>query len=106
MNEQLLRTAHGLHQSGQHHEAERLYGEVLRRDPRNLSALLLLASSHFQRGSFTEALTRLDQLLAIKSDVFDAVAAHGAVLSGLGRHDEALASYEKQLAIRRTPHLY
>src|SRR5437868_6079266 len=106
MNEQLLRTAHGLHQSGRHQEAERLYGEVLRSDPRNLSALLLLATSHFQRGSYTEALARLNQLLAIKSDAFEALAAHGAVLSSLGRHDEALASYEKALAIRRTPQLY
>src|SRR5438105_5575717 len=106
MMEQLLRTAHGLHQSGKYLEAERLYRKILRRDSSNLTALLLLGTLHFQRGAFSDALAPLDRLLAIKPDAFDALAARGAALSSLNRHEEALAAYERALAIRRTPQLY
>jgi tetratricopeptide (TPR) repeat protein len=106
MNEQLLRAAHALHQSGKHLEAERLYAEVLRSDPKNIPALTLLATTHLQRGAYREALTRLDQLLAIRPDAFDALAVRGAALSAIGRHEEALTSYARALAARRTPQLY
>jgi predicted O-linked N-acetylglucosamine transferase (SPINDLY family) len=106
MNEQLLQTAHALQQSGKYLEAERLYAEVLRSDPKNLSALMLLASTYMRRGAYSDALARLDQLLAIRPDAFEALATRGAALSAAGRHEEALANYARALAIRRTPQLY
>lgn len=106
MSEQLLRAAHGLHQSGRHLEAERLYAEVLRSDPRNSSALRLLGMLYFQRGAYADALAHFDRLLAIDARSFDALVSHATVLSSMDRHEEALPGYERALAIRRTPQLW
>ena len=107
MTEQLLRTAHALHQSGKYAEAERLYGDVLRRDPQNVSALLRLGYVLMRRGALTEALAHFDRVLAIEPNLSDALAGRGAALSGLNRHAEALTSFDKALGISpRSPQLH
>ena len=107
MNEQSLRNAHELHQSGRHAEAERLYAEILRDDPGNTSALLMLGYIYLRRGALPEALAQFDRVLAIRPDEFDALAARGAVLSGLDRHQEALNTYDRAVALRQnSPQLY
>ena len=100
MNNAAIRNAFDLHRGGRLAEAERLYDEILRADPRHLDALFLLGSLHFQRGDWTAALARFDQALAIKPDMLDALAARGAALSSLDRHQEALAAYDRALSVR------
>jgi len=107
MAEQLLRTAHALHQSGNHVEAERLYGDILRSDPKNVSALLLLGHVLLQRGAPSEALSQFDRVLAIEPRSADALIGRGAALSNLARHAEALAAFDQALEIRpRSPQLH
>ena len=107
MNEQLLRMAHGLYQSGRREEAEQLYRQILRDDPRNISAILMLGYLYFQNGAPGQALEQFDHLLAIRPDDCDALAARGAVLSSLGRHQEALPAYDRALALRpRSPQIH
>jgi predicted O-linked N-acetylglucosamine transferase (SPINDLY family) len=100
MNEQLLRTARGLHQAGRIAEAERLYLEVLRHDPRNVSALLLLGYSQLRRGASLDALAQFDGALAVDPNNGDALGARGAALCSLQRHAEAVASFDRSIAIR------
>ncbi len=52
MSEALLMNAVRLHQAGDLIGAERLYGAVLRANPRHAQALYLLGFIHFQRGQF------------------------------------------------------
>ncbi len=100
MNDVLIRKAFELHRAGRLAEAERLYGEILRSEPRHLDASFLLGSLHFQRGDLAAALTCFDQALAIKPEMAEAHAARGAALSSLERHQDALAAYDRALAVR------
>src|SRR5882672_7028762 len=100
MNDALIRNAFESHRAGRLAEAERLYGEILKSEPRHLDALFLLGSLHFQRGDLAAALARFDQALAVKPDMPDAHAGRGAALSSMDRHQEALAAYDRALALR------
>ena len=107
MTEQLLQTAHALHRSGNYAEAERLYGDVLRSDPNNVSALLLLGYVLLRRGALNEALTLFDRVLSVQSGAFDALIGRGAALCSLNRHAEALTSFDRALGIRpRSPQVH
>ena len=55
MNDQLLQNAWRMHQAGKLAEAQRLYQEVLRLNPKHFPALQMLAYLHFQRGEFLDA---------------------------------------------------
>ena len=52
----LLQRALALQQQGQFKQAEQLYAEVLKADPRNFDALHLLGLTKHQQGSNEEAL--------------------------------------------------
>jgi len=99
MSEQLLKAAFQLHQQGNLPEASRLYGELLRVQPRNFDALFLLGFAHLQRGDFEEARRLMDRALEVNPASLDALRHRGAALQQLNRHAEALASYDKALAI-------
>jgi tetratricopeptide (TPR) repeat protein len=86
MTEQLLRTAQALHQAGKYAEAEKAYSEILRQDPKNRSALLLLGYVLLRRGALNEALAQFDRVLATQPNTFDALAGRGAALCGLNLH--------------------
>jgi predicted O-linked N-acetylglucosamine transferase (SPINDLY family)/predicted negative regulator of RcsB-dependent stress response len=107
MTEQLLQTAHALHRSGNYAAAERLYGDILRSDPNNVSALLLLGYVLLRRGALNEALTQFDRVLSVQSGAFDALIGRGAALCNLNRHAEALTSFDRALGIRpRSPQVH
>src|SRR5207302_3342730 len=65
MSEALLREALQLHQAGNLAEAARLYGEVVRANPRHFGALCLLAFAHIQSRRLEEAERLLGQAIAI-----------------------------------------
>lgn len=107
MSEHIIRTAYGLHQSGRHDEAARLYEQILQQDPNNIQTLLLSGMLSYQRGDLETALARFDRILAFDPAHYDAHAARGAVLSGLGRHPDALADYNRAQQLRPgTPQVY
>ena len=99
MSEQLLKAAFQLHQQGNLSEASRLYGELLRVQPRHFDALFLLGFTHLQRGEFEEAQRLMGRALEVNPSSLDALRHRGAALQQLNRHAEALASYDKALAI-------
>src|SRR5215472_6594018 len=84
-----------LHQAGRLTEAEPLYAEVLRVQPRHFDSLHLLGVVHHQRGRYEEALRRIDAALRENPGAAAAHNNRGAALKELGRLPEALASYDK-----------
>ena len=87
------------HAAGQLAEAETLYREILKAEPRHFHALHLLGVAAGQRGQAQEAVDLITR--AIEIDPSDA-AAHsnrGNALRDLKRYDEALASYDRAIAL-------
>lgn len=99
MSDQLLKTAFQLHQQGNLAEASRLYGEVLRLQPRNFDALFLLGFSHLQRGECEDAQQLMQRALEVNPSSLDALRHRGTALQHLNRHAEALASYDRALQL-------
>jgi predicted O-linked N-acetylglucosamine transferase (SPINDLY family) len=99
MNEQLLRAAVHLHQQGNLAEAGRLYGEVLRINPKHFDALYLLGYMNLQRGAFDDAERLMGRALEVNPSSLDALRNRGMALQRLNRHADALVSYEKGLAL-------
>jgi predicted O-linked N-acetylglucosamine transferase (SPINDLY family) len=100
MNDKLLQSAWRLHQAGNLIEASRLYNEVLRGDPRNFHALLMLGFLHFQRGEYGTAEKTLEAALRVNPNSVDAHYNRGSTLMALGRNGEALASFDNALRLK------
>src|SRR5437868_14259157 len=87
----VLRNAYHLHQAGQLAEAARAYGEILKADPTQFDARLLLGLVHLQSGRFQEAERVLGEAVALNPASTDALSACATALQRLGRDAEALA---------------
>jgi Tfp pilus assembly protein PilF len=98
----LLQRALALQQQGQFKQAEQLYGNVLKADPRNFDALHLLGLTKHQQGANEEALRLIGAALKVKPGSADAQLNYGSVLATLQRHEEALAYFDRALAVN--PH--
>ena len=94
------REALALHQAGRLDAAEAGYRAILKRLPASFHALHMLGALHGQRDDWAEA----EQLIARAVEVDPSVAAAHVNLGNarrlLGRRDEALASYERALALQ------
>ena len=99
MVDQLLRTAFQHHQRGNFAEATRLYGEVLRQQPKHFDALYLLGFAQLQQGAFDDAERLMGRALEINPSSLDALRNRGMALQHLNRHADALLSYDRALAI-------
>jgi predicted O-linked N-acetylglucosamine transferase (SPINDLY family) len=94
-----LRQAMSLHQQGRLPEAKKLYAKILKIDPDHFDALHLLGVLKHQQGDAPEALRLI--AAALKTDATpDALSNYGNVLCALNRHEEALASYDRALALQ------
>jgi len=100
MSEKLLRTAFNLHQAGNLAEAARLYGEILRRDPKHFDALYLLGFAEYQRGQFADAERLMADALKVNPRSLDALYNRAAALLQLNRQAEALSVYDAALALK------
>ncbi len=96
---ELYGQATALHQRGQLAEAEGLYRQILSADPRAFPPRHMLGVLLAQQGRLVEAQEAIG--LAIKSNPRDpgALVNYGNVLNLLGRFAEAIASYDRALAI-------
>src|SRR5579884_1543146 len=96
----LFRRAVGFHQEGELAQASRLYAQILAREPANITARQLLTLIHFQEGRHREALAEINLVLAEKPDVAEALATKGNVLIRLGRHADALLSFDRAIVLK------
>ena len=100
MSDALLMNAVRLHQAGDLVGAERLYGAVLRANPRSAQALYLLGFIHSQRGQFDEAERLIGQSLQLNPQSPDAWYNRGCALQPLQRHADAVACFDRAVALK------
>jgi predicted TPR repeat methyltransferase len=100
MSDELLQDAQRAYQEGRHADAARLFQDVLGTNPAHIPALYGLGVIHFQGSQFGQAenlfaeTERLDPLFA------DGACMRGVTLVRLGRPDDALAAFDRALAVR------
>ena len=88
------------HQAGRIADAERLYRDVLAREPGNLDALHLLGVIAAQRGRGDEAVELISQSLAGHPDNFHALNHLGEAYRSQGLVDEAKTCFERALDLK------
>ena len=95
-----IQEALALHRQGRLEEAGRIYNSVLAADPNHFDALHLGGVLRHQQGRSAEALRLVGAALKAQPGSADALANYGVILDALERHEEALAAFEKLLAVR------
>jgi tetratricopeptide (TPR) repeat protein len=98
--ESIFDQALAFHRAGLLAEAEQLYRRVLEHRPGSFDCQHLLGVISYQRGNCLEAVRQIDAALKINSRVADAHLNRGNALLRLKRFDEALASYDKAIALK------
>src|SRR5215475_13881095 len=96
---QLLDRAIGCHRQGQLAQAEALYGQILRAQPRHFDARHMLGVIRYQQGRNAEALELVETALKLSPRSDRALSNQGLILYALRRYEEALASFDQSLAI-------
>ena len=94
-----FRRARRAHERGELDAAERLYGDILQRNPRHFDALHLLAMLNYQRGELDAAEKLQRAALQVDGARADAHTDLGLILLAMARFDDALAAYEAAHAI-------
>ena len=98
--QQALELAVRHHGAGELSEAEALYQEILKADPKQPVALHLLGVVAHQTGNSANAVELIAQALSLEPDYAEAHNNLGNALRDLGRGEDAAASYHKALAIK------
>lgn len=89
-----LALATALHMQGKAREAEAAYGECLKRDRKNLRALINLGSLQVDGGQPAAAIKALDGALYLSPDNTEALFHKGRGLGRMGEAGEALQIFE------------
>lgn len=87
------------HRAGRLAQAEKLYREVLRADPKSFPALHMLGFLKGQQGHYDEAVTLLSKAVRQNPKDLTARAHHAHALMAAQRFDEALEAYGQVLAL-------
>jgi predicted O-linked N-acetylglucosamine transferase (SPINDLY family) len=95
-----LREAMKYHQLGLLDQAERLYANVLAKQPKHFEAGHLLGLLRFQQGQDDEAHAFISEAVRQNPASVPALSNLGLVLARLGRLAEAVSCYDKALAIK------
>jgi tetratricopeptide (TPR) repeat protein len=88
-----------LHRAARFAEAERIYADVLRRNPADLTALICSAAALRELGRPDEAVARARTAIALQPTV-EAYCHCGAALRDLGRLAEAIESFDQAIALQ------
>jgi tetratricopeptide (TPR) repeat protein len=100
MNQALLQDAMRLRRAGKLNEAAEIYGQVLRNEPRHFEALHALGILSYQRGRLEEAEKLIRDAMACNPNAPDAAYNHACLLQKLNRQEEAIASFDRALALK------
>lgn len=92
--------AQAFHQQGQLDPAEAIYQALLQKYPRHFDLLHLMGTVQGQRNNFPEAIRFIEQALSVDPNNAAAHGSRGNCLRGLGKYEDALASYARALALR------
>jgi tetratricopeptide (TPR) repeat protein len=97
--ETLRERAITLHRAGRFAEAERVYADVLRRNPADFDVLHRQGVIAHQTGRYDRAVDLIGRAISLRGTA-GAYVSLGAALMALGRCAEALASYDAALALQ------
>ena len=97
--ESLFQLALAHHRAGRLQQAQALYRQVLKLEPRHADALNLSGTAAGQMGNHTEAVDRINEALAIHPRDVGYRQNLGLALQALGRFDEAVANYQRALQL-------
>jgi predicted Zn-dependent protease len=88
--------------AGQLDRAEQAFEGVLARDPRHVKALVNLARVLLEKNQATDALTRVNDALAVDSGLGEGWRVLGRTQAQLGHTDDAIDAYHKAITIDST----
>src|SRR5213596_1402958 len=97
--EALVERALALCRAGQFPEAEHFLRRALEVEPRHFAALHFLGVVRSQLGDHVDALRHLESALRIDAKSADVNNSRGNVLAALKRFEEALADFERAIAL-------
>jgi protein O-GlcNAc transferase len=97
---QVLEEALSLHRKGKLAEAAVLYREILAQNPNNADALHFLGVIELQRGNAPAAIELIGRAIKLDPRKVSFFSNLGLALHELQRFEEALACYDRALAIR------
>ena len=89
-----------LHQSGHLSQAQALYEQLLRIQPRHFDALHLLGVIAYQAKQLNRSVELIGRAIAINPNVAAAYSNRGLALKDLGQLEAALASFDKAIALQ------
>jgi len=89
-----------LHAAGKLEEAEQVYRDVLRGQPRNAAALHLLGVLLYQAGRFDAAVESIEAAIAIDGQSAEFHTSLGMAFSARHDHARAIASFERALVLQ------
>ena len=98
--QQALDYAIQLQRAGKAADAENIYQQILKADPRHGPTLQMLARLYYETGRHPQAAETLQRAIAVDPKNPDLLGNLGSVLAGLGKLDEAAEAVKKALAIR------
>jgi predicted O-linked N-acetylglucosamine transferase (SPINDLY family) len=96
----LLQLALVQHMAGKLDEAEAVYRDVLKREPRNAAAWHLIGVAAGDRGNLAKAIEHIDKAIALEDSNHSFHANLGRMLTLSDRHVEAEAAYRRALALK------
>jgi tetratricopeptide (TPR) repeat protein len=88
-----------LHRLGRNADAARVYRQVLQRKPDNAEALYLLGIVELAGNKFRRAVDLIGRSIKRNATFAPAHANRGVALMALGHHEEALASFDRAIAL-------
>jgi protein O-GlcNAc transferase len=92
--------AAALHQAGRLAEAEQIYRQILKAQPRHFESQFLLGVIYGQRGSHADAVRQFDVAVKLNPNSASAHNSRGVALGKLKRATEALASFDRAIALQ------
>lgn len=101
--DEALQHAIAHHRAGELDAAERIYAELLRREPRRADALNFMGMLQYQRGALERAFELLDRASRIAPRQATVWNNLGNVLIGLNRPAEAEKAFRRSLALVESP---
>jgi len=98
---QMLQQAIRYHQAGQLEQAETIYHNILKIQPKEANALNFLGVIAYQRKNYDAAVELISKAIKINSSILGFHNNLGNVFKELKRFDEAIKSYQRALALDR-----